>query len=333
MSSKRQHLVTTTWKRDEKLTVMCSPFDSLNLHSTFDSKSIQLDYSPIISTDDDGLVASCDGLLCFAIDERRVDIYNPCIRKVIKLPYLPRVKGSNSRSTHYAFGYDPFIDDYKVVAVCCHYSKYHETQFKVHSYTLGTDYWKRIKDFPSMFSFHAFSPPNRSQHGIFLRGTVNWLTFSESTYSDAIVSLHLGKESYRKISLPDLPDRRDYENPKIMALYVMRDCLCVYEISQETCCDSCIDVWLMKEYGNKESWIKLIHLPFFGDYVYLTDIVYISEENHVLLVFNRLEQNFKWAVYDSKNDTITTKISSKTQDNLGYSLVKSKVYIESLISP
>jgi hypothetical protein len=89
----------------------------------------------------------------------------------------------------------------------------------------------------------------------------------------------------------------------------------------------------MKEYGNKESWIKLIHLPFFGDYVYLTDIVYISEENHVLLVFNRLEQNFKWAVYDSKNDTITTKISSKTQDNLGYSLVKSKVYIESLISP
>jgi hypothetical protein len=89
----------------------------------------------------------------------------------------------------------------------------------------------------------------------------------------------------------------------------------------------------MKEYGNKESWIKLIHLPFFGVYVYLTDIVYISEENNVLLFFNRLNQNFKWVVYDSKNDTITTKISSGTQDNLDYILVKSKVYVESLISP
>jgi len=87
----------------------------------------------------------------------------------------------------------------------------------------------------------------------------------------------------------------------------------------------------MKECGNKESWIKLIRLPYFSDhanYDYHLKIVYISEDdNHVLLVHNEL-QKWKFVVYDSKNDTI---MSSKTHNDLYR--VESKVYVESLISP
>lgn len=59
----------------------------------------------------------------------------------------------------------------------------------------------------------------------------------------------------------------------------------------------------MKEYGNKESWIKLIRLPYFGDSGYFfPNILYISEDDtHVLLVF-RENAKLKWVVYDSKND-------------------------------
>ncbi|GAU20919.1 hypothetical protein TSUD_24820 [Trifolium subterraneum] len=329
LSPKRQHLVTTTWREAEELTVMCYPFDSLNLHSTFNSKATQLDYSPIIPSELDGLIASCDGLLCFAIDNRLAVLYNPCIRKVKKLPYidLPRVLGS----THYAFGYDPFIDNYKVVAVFFseNYKYNMETiiydHVEVHSYTLGTDSWKRIKDFPSRFRFEPFL----SKHGIFMRGTVNWLAISDQSTSyyelDAIVSLHLGRESYQQISLPELSPFYD-DTSRMLRLYVMRDCLCLFEMLTP---ESFTDVWLMKEYGNKESWIKLFRLPCFA-YTLCTDIVYISEDdNHVLLVFRRKIHKFRLVVYDLKNDTITIK-SSKTQDNLG--MVKSKVHVESLIS-
>jgi F-box interacting protein len=294
---------------------MSCPFDSLNLHSNFDSKSTQLDYSPIISTYRDGLVACCDGILCFAIDERLVVLYNPCIRKLHKLPCidLPQVEDS---TTHYAFGYDPFIDNYKVVAVFNSY----ETQVEVHSYNLCTDSWKRIKDFPSGFYLNS----DGTKHGTFMGDTVNWLTHSESTNSDAIVSLHLGKETYQEISLPDLRG----ESFKMLSLYVMRDCLCLFHITKERKSDSFTDVWLMKEYGNKESWIKLFRIPSFGRHAFNTDIVYISEDDNHVLVLSIENYYFSWVVYDIKNGTHE---NSKIQDSLG--MVKSKVYIESLISP
>ncbi|CAJ2672905.1 unnamed protein product [Trifolium pratense] len=330
VSPKRQHLVTTTTPsgaEDLTMSVMSCPFDSLNLHSNLHSKSTQLDYSPILSSKyHDGLVASSDGILCFTVNGRAV-LYNPCIRKLQELPYidLPHKKGS----TYYAFGfgYDPFIDNYKVVADMYIY----ETQVReTHSYTLGTASWKRIKDFPSKFSMNGFS---KSEHGIFIRGAVNWLTSNSYGYSRNIVSLDLGKESYQEISLPDLPDlpfRDEYK--QTLTLDVMRDCLCLFDIYQgkrPDRLDAFTDVWLMKEYGDKESWIKLIRLPSFASYADFMNIVYISEDNHMLLVF-RNNSKFKGGVYDSKNDTITIK-SSRTQDKLG--MVKSKVYLESLISP
>jgi len=83
-----------------------------------------------------------------------------------------------------------------------------------------------------------------------------------------------------------------------------------------------------EEYGNKESWIKLICLPYFGDFGFAyTRIVYISEDyNHVLLVF-REDRKLKWIVYDFNNDTMK---SLKIQD---LSRVESEVYVESLKSP
>ncbi|GAU28813.1 hypothetical protein TSUD_21500 [Trifolium subterraneum] len=326
VSPKRQHVVTTTWSIANLLTVMSCPFDSLNLHSIFDSKYTHLEHSPIISTIDDGLVASCDGILCFAIDHRLAILYNPCIKKVKKLPSidLPQKKGS----TLFAFGYDPFIDNYKVVALFWYKYDFnfgtYKTQANVYSYTLGTNSWKRIKDFPFL---PWFSGLGMSKHGIFVSGTVNWLAYHQSNghainvSSQCIVSLHLGKESYQEIPLPD------FGNSKMLTLEVMRDCLCLSSLKSPK---SYFDVWLMKEYGNKESWTKLFRLPYYDGFSYgfLTNIIYISEDdNHVLLVFTE-KGKFRWVVYDFKNNT--TK-SSETQDDLD--MLKAKVYVESLIWP
>jgi hypothetical protein len=87
----------------------------------------------------------------------------------------------------------------------------------------------------------------------------------------------------------------------------------------------------MKEYGNKESWIKLIRLPYFyfGDdpesFLCIPEIKYISkDDNQVLLKFHSRSKLNYWVVYDSKNDSTKT---IKIQD---FSYVQSKVTLRIL---
>ncbi|GAU28823.1 hypothetical protein TSUD_21600 [Trifolium subterraneum] len=266
MSTKRHHLITTSWFLPSKeLAIVTYPLDSIPLHSILTSGT-RLNYSPIISHYGwNGLVACFDGLLCFLINDQLGYIYNPCIRKVKKLPNvdLPHVKTYGE----YAFGYDPFIDNYKVIVVFSYVQVQVQDKSEVKVHTLGTDSWRRIKDFPSKV------PCDR---GIFVSGTVNWLTSLDDL--TAIVSLHLGKESYQKIPPPDHGD------PNKLILDVMRDCLCIFSGESGY---SFTDVWLMKEYGNKDSWIKLIRLSFGDSRSHFTKILYISEDNnhvHLLLI-------------------------------------------------
>jgi hypothetical protein len=59
---------------------------------------------------------------------------------------------------------------------------------------------------------------------------------------------------------------------------VLRDCLCILAHS-----DTSSDVWLMKEYGNKDSWTKLLCVPYMGDvgsYLY-TKALYLTEDDQV----------------------------------------------------
>ncbi|XP_024630767.1 F-box/kelch-repeat protein At3g23880 [Medicago truncatula] len=273
--TKRHLFFTSKWVPINHFTLTSYPLDSLHLDAIFTSNPTQLDYSLIDPKHYDALIASCDGLFCFAINNTLAALWNPTIRKVKELPSLdiPPQRGR----TIYAFGYDPFIHRYKAVS--------------------------------------AVSP-----NGILVplvAGSAD--VVGEINRTQAIVSLHLGKESYQEISQPD------YGMPSNLTLGIMKDCLCVF-----SCSDSLIDVWLMKEYGNKESWIKLIHLPFsssLGLYCQDPKMVYISEDdNNVLLLFREFSK-LKWVVYDRKYHTTRT---IKIED---FSWVNSKLYVESLVSP
>lgn len=169
---------------------------SYSIDSIFTSETAtQLDYSPINTDCMDRLIASCDGLICFAIDTHLAVTWNPSIRKLKKLPTL-ELPPKKFGFTRYAFGYDPFIHNYKVVSVFCYDFKYDgidtkydcKTQVKVH--ILGTHSWRRIKDFPALFPHY--------RPGIIVNGTVNWFAYSNvvsrGNFSSVIVSLDLEKE-------------------------------------------------------------------------------------------------------------------------------------------
>jgi F-box interacting protein len=217
------------------------------------------------------------------------------------LPPLENPRKSSPISL-YSFGYDHFIDNYKIIAISrCN----NINEVSVH--TLGTDCWRRIDDFP----YSGYIRYKRgAKAGVFVSGTVNWLVTS-----GVIISLDLDKESYQKILQPAaLKEPEDY-----LILRVVRDCLCIFSSSKMF-----LDVWIMKEYGNKESWIKLYSVPKMRDrYFYPYEALYIHEDDRMLM-----QSYHKLVVYDSKNSTLNN-VEIQNLD----SWICPQVYIESLMSP
>ena len=87
----------------------------------------------------------------------------------------------------------------------------------------------------------------------------------------------------------------------------------------------------MNEYGNKESWTKLFHVPKVHDHQGLRayKALYIFEDEKLLVEFFDVEScDRKFVVYDSKTASFNIL---EFQNN--YAQMNPKVYIESLISP
>ncbi|XP_058782111.1 F-box/kelch-repeat protein At3g23880-like [Vicia villosa] len=252
------------------------------------------------------IVGSCDGILCvanyrFPPDFKHVVVlWNPSIRKFKELPPFENPTDLDRRIITYGLGYDHVSHDYKLLVLYNSFLK--GVIAKV--YTLKADSWRTIKRFPSDFGRLA-----DYGRGIYVSGTINWMI-----RQCWIVSFDLVTESYQKI----LPPRQQTE-PKYLGLSVLRDWLCIISYN---------DVWVMKEYGILDSWTKLFNVTHLLDppssFFRLTNVLYIFQDDQVLLVFKNPWDRVLLIVYDFKNDT--SKVSFLLKDI-------SEVYVESLISP
>jgi hypothetical protein len=92
----------------------------------------------------------------------------------------------------------------------------------------------------------------------------------------------------------------------------------------------------MKEYGNKESWIKLFHVSYMEESIsnYLFNAVYMFEDGQVLFESSE-DGDFKLFVYDPRIGTFKyikfqdKSVHNSPDDYDNYPIV----CIESLISP
>ncbi|CAJ2663126.1 unnamed protein product [Trifolium pratense] len=252
-------------------------------------------------------LSSCDGILCFVFDDNSTILWNPSIRKFKLLSPLKNPMKSVICSS--SFGYDHFNENYKVIAIT--FSKDKGNEVNVHA--LGTDSWRTIEDYPCP---HPIYRP-----GVLVSGAVNWMVYDASSNSSVIVSLDLEKESYQKFSHPYL------ENDYYSNLGVVEGCLCIFAHWKML-----FDVWIMNEYGNKESWTRLYScVPFTVDRgLHLRpNALYISKDNQLLMDFYEFNSNKSMFVdYDLKNGTLK---SFEIQNIDRW--VDPEVYIESLISP
>ncbi|XP_059631849.1 F-box protein CPR1-like [Cornus florida] len=234
------------------------------------------------------VVGSCDGLLCLCYSEKDITLWNPSTRKHHKLPItpieFPLECGSINHFIIYGFGYDSVSDDYKVVRLIEYYDRYYDSLgSEVKVYSLKLNSWRRIQDFP--YSFRTWGV-----NAVLASGALHWAVY-QITEGSLIAAFDLGVEEFRFMPQPDYLDK----NGEIF-LEVLGGCLCIVSYHVRTCD---VDIWVMMEYGVKESWTRLIYVAQ-PSFLYMRPLAYSKSGGEVLVV----EDCGRLLEYDLKTKTI-----------------------------
>lgn len=229
------------------------------------------------------VVGCFNGLVCIAVNGKHFFIWNPYTRRNRKLPEVDDKMRRGLFITKYGFGFDEVNDDYKVVGILSGFCSGGRYESMVKIYSLRSDSWKTIDVFKDGLPF--------DDNGKFVNGKLHWgRRFGMDSKWD-IVSFDLGSERCGMVEQPCYLDRGFYPS-----LGVLDGCLCVW-------CDfpqTSVDVWILKEYGVRDSWVKLVVVPYFDDPwkgPYSTPLC-MGAKGEILLVYG---SNF--LVYDPKESS------------------------------
>ncbi|XP_055809425.1 F-box/kelch-repeat protein At3g23880-like [Solanum dulcamara] len=213
-------------------------------------------------------IGSCDGLICLSVENSLI-LWNPSTRKWKKLPKEPVFMNQDYCCT-YGFGYDEFNDDYKLVLVYSSKIKnIGNNEFKV--YSLKTNSWKRIKAFVNGYVY--------SNSGVLLNGIIHWDSRPHCDFNvdnSKIVYFDLVNEKQGKLDLPSY-DENEYVHWDLMSSKESLFGFCHCE------CQGAVDIWIMKEYGVKESWNKFASVPYYVVPGIFYSPLFMNEDGEVLL--------------------------------------------------
>ncbi|CAL5336322.1 unnamed protein product [Camellia sinensis] len=197
------------------------------------------------------IVNSCNGLLCLCNDNSEIFVCNPILGDYITLP-SPIYDRIYYDRTINAFGFRPKTNKYKVIQFVLQrvvesfdpiteFCTYRD-EAKAKIYTIGEGLWRNIESVPYYLTNHSFNS--------FVNGAVHWLNCAGDS-PDFICCFDFDSEQFRVV--PEPPEFGLHkEFPDHIRLGVLRDCLSICDFFSPLR----IDIWLMKDYGIKESWSK-----------------------------------------------------------------------------
>jgi hypothetical protein len=118
MSTKRRHIMLTNYnrstRRDEELVMYDSPIPSpISTSAVFTQTQLHIPSTLTNGNHVVRLMCSCDGMFCGKLSNGSYFLWNPSITKFKLLSPLE----SDKCWTSISFGYDHFIDNYKLIAV------------------------------------------------------------------------------------------------------------------------------------------------------------------------------------------------------------------------
>ncbi|XP_026379932.1 F-box/kelch-repeat protein At3g23880-like [Papaver somniferum] len=270
------------------------------------------------------ILGACNGLICFGIvidTKTSICIWNPTTREYRKIHHSnfhndPKVYCDSG------FGYDSKTGDYKMVTIA---DSKRSGYCEVEVYTFGLHLSKTILTFPHKYPIHA-------PRVVFLNGALHWISSSTSKQDiyHGILTFDISNEKLMDVPLPEkcILHPEDSKTELHKTIGVLGDCLSLVLVDVKT-----VEIWVMQDYGVRESWTKLftttqepiIHYPFWMPILSLKtgDILMHSYDGFVLC--------------DPKNGRVG-KVSSFFQENKRIVRVLTMItahpesYVESLVS-
>ncbi|CAN0890787.1 F-box protein CPR1 [Linum grandiflorum] len=262
---------------------------------------------PLYSGGGTEAVGSVNGLIALRNSERDLAIYNIATRQVRKLPVSevepPGGQFLRTGYVFYGFGFDSVHDDYKLVRMatfvgdedaCDTYNYNYEV--KVYSYR--TNSWKKIKEVPFYLRFlhkPLYQVLHRRGYGVLVGSALHWMLPQRPTLGlkDYIVSFDFVAEQFVEISQPVYENREMSYEVDVGALDGNLCAMCNYD-------HVCVDLWVMKEYGVKESWTRLFSVQRIRSttaFAFLRPLMYSKDGKELLLEVN--DERLVWYDWNS----------------------------------
>ena len=213
------------------------------------------------------VVGSCNGLVLI---KRYIDtllLWNPLLRKSVPLPKPDNIGYEKRliRSTGWGFGFDSQTNDYKVVKIVfLENNGAAKLDSVVQVFSLATGDWKSFRVCVPACSLiyrglaHTIGcSPIQSHPQPFINGAIHWLASAwrgkAVGYRHLVLSFDISNEIFREIMFPE----------KIARLFPLRLSISVYgkSLAVYHALSDPFQLWLMKEYGEVESWTQVLIEP------------------------------------------------------------------------
>ncbi|KAK4270017.1 hypothetical protein QN277_023106 [Acacia crassicarpa] len=252
-------------------------------------------------------VGACNGLVCSAefspLKSTTIIIWNPSLRKYIVLP--KPITTYKKRSRQYlggyvnpkydiavGFGFDSRNNDYKVVRLMndrCTKDTPH-----VEVYALASHIWRSISVIvPQFFLNDHWRLPS-----VFVNGSLHWLVWRYDDFDAAayqqlgvrlndmfILSFDVIQETFRELTLPQQQPNEQAVISRLLPVEGSHSLALVNHVSMKWGMERVLCIWVMKDYGNANSWTEIFRLDG-GRYGGILTVLALTSSGKVVLTLN-----------------------------------------------
>ena len=203
------------------------------------------------------VVGTCNGLIFLADDlygYRKFFLWNPCVRKFVKLP-KPNITcfSHDAYDASVGFGFDSKTDDYKVVRFVTLEEKGQKGKSppEVEVYSLSTGKWRMVTALPPIGAARGREPE------AFVNGALHWVALRKTgnKFLNFVMVFDLRDEVFREIALPKLSDQNGDEYWVRVSISAYGNSLALFQRGFSI---HCFGIWVMKDYADASSWTKII---------------------------------------------------------------------------